>query len=62
MMSGTKNRIAVLLLLPLLSLLFASCNNSIVNPVAEELPNRNDTVTSPGIENVYPVPSEPQLA
>jgi len=61
-MSGTKNRIAVLLLLPLLSLLFASCNNSIVNPVAEELPNRNDTVTSPGIENVYPVPSEPQLA
>lgn len=58
MLSGFKTRTSKFLLLSLLSLLFISCNNSAVGPVTEEIPNRNDTVSSPGIENVYPVPSE----
>lgn len=61
MLSGFKTRTSKFLLLSLLSLLFISCNNSAVGPVTEEIPNRNDTVSSPGIENVYPVPSEAQL-
>ncbi len=49
----------LLLLFPLLFL--TACNNSFVGPVGDELPFQNDTSSSPGIENVYPVPTETQL-
>ncbi len=50
----------LLLMLPLF--LLNSCNNSFVGPVTDVLPIQNDTTSSPGIENVYPVPTETQLA
>ncbi len=61
MMSGTKARTSKFILISLLPLLFIACSNSGVGPVGEEIPNRNDTASSPGIENVYPVPSAAQL-
>lgn len=62
MKSGFAYSTSGLLPVILLSLLFISCRNPSAGPVAAEIPDGNDTTSSPGIENVYPVPSEPQLA